>query len=85
MTSKTWVELINHYYLPPIDKHFSSDNLLSGIQRTKWFVDIIETTKVIDEELSLNRNTCRPKKKESSSAAFMLLVKERYLGCRMFQ
>jgi hypothetical protein len=53
ITSKTWVELINHYYLPPIDKHLSSDDLQSAIQRTKWIVDKIETTKVIDEDLSM--------------------------------
>ena len=39
MTSDTWVELINHYYLPPMDKHFSSDDLLCAIQRTKWIVE----------------------------------------------
>jgi hypothetical protein len=35
MTSETWVEFINHYYLPPIDKCFSSDNLLNAIRRAK--------------------------------------------------
>ncbi len=60
--SETWVELINHYYLPPIDKCFNSDNLLNAIQRTKWIVNIIEITKIIDEELSLYRNTYRLKK-----------------------
>jgi hypothetical protein len=31
MTFETWAELINHNYLPPIDKRFSSDNLLERL------------------------------------------------------
>jgi hypothetical protein len=45
-----------------MDKHFSSDDLLSAIQRTKWIVDIIKTAKGFDDDLSLYRNTYRSKK-----------------------
>ena len=60
MTADTWVELIVQYYKPPIDKLFTSSDLLNAIRRTKWLVDVIDTTKVIDDELSLYRNTYKP-------------------------
>jgi hypothetical protein len=56
MTADTWVELIVQYYKPPIDNLFTSSDLLNAIRRTKWLVDIIDTTKVIDDEVSLYRN-----------------------------
>jgi hypothetical protein len=84
MTSDPWSELISHYYLPPIDKHFSSDNILNAIRGTKWIVGIIETTKVIDEELSLYRNTYRLKKGKLIQC-FYAAGKGEDLGWRMLQ
>jgi hypothetical protein len=55
------MELIVQYYKLPIDKLFTSSDLLNVIRQTKWLVDVIDTTKVIDNELSLYRNTYRPK------------------------
>jgi hypothetical protein len=60
MTADTWVELIVQYYKSPIDKLFTSSDLLNAIHQTKWLVDVIDTMKVIDEELSLYRNNYRP-------------------------
>jgi hypothetical protein len=60
MTADTWVELIFQYYKPPIDKLFTSSDLLNAIRQTKWLVNVIDTTKVIDEEVSLYRNNYIP-------------------------
>jgi hypothetical protein len=62
MTADTWVEPIDQYYKPPIEKPFTSSDLLSAIHRTKWIVGIIYTTKVINDKLSLYRINYRPKR-----------------------
>jgi hypothetical protein len=84
MTADTWVKLIVQYYKPPIDKLFTSSDLLNAIRQTKWLVDDIDTTKVIDDEVSLYRNNYRPKGGRSSTA-FMLLLKEKSLEERVHQ
>ena len=61
MPVETWAELINHYYKPPLSLVCNSTKLLNAVTRTKWFNTAIETTGVIDDELSLYRNRHRPK------------------------
>ena len=61
MPVETWAALINHYYKPPINLICDSTKLLNAVTHTKWFNTAIETTGVIDDELSLYRNRHRPK------------------------
>jgi hypothetical protein len=61
MPVKTWAESINHYYKLPLSLVCNSTKLLNAVTRTKWFNTAIETTGVIDDELSLYRNRHCPK------------------------
>jgi len=75
MPVETWAESINHFYKPPLSQVCNSPKLLNGVTRTKWFNTAIETTGVIDDELSLYRNRHHPKG-VSRSTAFVLLLRE---------
>jgi hypothetical protein len=61
MPVETWAELINHYYKPALSLVCNSTKLLNAVTHTKWFNTAIETTGVIDDELSLYRNRYHPK------------------------
>jgi hypothetical protein len=61
MPVETWAALINHYYKPPVTLVCDGTKLLNAVTRNKWFNTAIETTGVIDDELSLYRNRHRPK------------------------
>jgi hypothetical protein len=56
MPVETWVALINHYYKPPVTLVCNGTKMLNAVTDTKWFNTAIETTGVIDDELSLYRN-----------------------------
>jgi len=72
---ETWAESINHYYKPPLSQVCISTKLLNAVTHTKWFNTAIETTGVIDDELSLYRNRHHPKRGKQISA-FMLLLRK---------
>jgi hypothetical protein len=57
----TWAKLIDHFYKPPLDRHFDGEDLVYAVGRTKWIVDAIETTNYVDEMLRLFRNNHRQK------------------------
>jgi len=56
MPIETWAALINHYYRPPMDLSCDGNKLLNAVTRTKWFNADKETTRVIDDGLSLYQN-----------------------------
>ena len=60
MPAETWAELVNHYYKPPINLLLDSKQLLTAIARTKWFQTALETTGLVDEDLSIYKNRYRP-------------------------
>ena len=60
MPAETWAELVNHYYKPPINLLLDSKHLLTAIARTKWFQTALETTGLVDEDLSIYKNRYRP-------------------------
>jgi hypothetical protein len=61
MPVKTSSALINNYYKPPINLVCKGIKLLNAVAHTKWFNTAIETTGVIEDELSLCGNRHHPK------------------------
>ena len=60
MPAETWAELVNHYYKPPINLLLDSKQLLTAIARSKWFQTALETTGLVDEDLSIYKSRYRP-------------------------
>jgi hypothetical protein len=56
MPAETWAALVNHYYKPPISLILDSKHLLNAVARTKWFQTALETTGLIDQDLSMYKN-----------------------------
>jgi hypothetical protein len=57
----TWAALIDHYFKPLVTLICNSFKLINAVARTKWFKTAIDTTGVIDDELSLYRTRHHPK------------------------
>jgi hypothetical protein len=61
MTAETWAELIARHYKLPESTCYNGQKLVNAIGRCKWLNPLIESTGVINDNLSLFRNKHRPK------------------------
>jgi hypothetical protein len=61
MTVDTWAELIAVHYQLAKDVIFSGSDLVEAVRRTQWLENLIQGGGLVKEDLTLYRNSYRPK------------------------
>jgi hypothetical protein len=74
-TVDTWAELIAAHYQLAKDLIFSGSDLVEAVRRTQWLENLIQGGGLVKEDLTLYRNSYRPKGAKKPIHCFLVAGK----------